>query len=430
MNYEERQMKLRDDEKAMLDGKEGRTVQKAMEMLVRYGEALGAETFVDTNNVCGYMIADAASMKQYGSFDGLFSQFSLDSDETVPFTKVKVPSCQLETSLEPEYYDLIGRTKEDADLYNKNIEYLSKMGIQVMCTCTPYLVGNIPIKGEHCAWMESSAVAFINSVLGARTNCEGRESAISAMLTGKIPYWGYHVPENRLGTHLVNVEIEIDDIMDWGLLGYYVGEIVQDKVPVISIKNPKAARDKLKHLSAAAASGGGIELFHIPGLTAEAPTLEAAFGGKKPEETLSYGKKERQSAYDMLNSIGTNRDVDFVMLGCPHYSMEQIWHLCKLVEGKHIKAGTDFWVFTPKPIRDLAERNGFKKILEDAGIVLMRDSCPALGRFKPKNAKVMATDSAKQGHYLPNFTGIEAWYGSVEDCVQASLTGKWEGALK
>jgi predicted aconitase len=422
-------MQLKDDEKAMLDGKEGPTVQKAMEMLVRYGEALGAECFVDTANVGGYMITDRQSMKKYKTFDGVFSEISLDSDTVVPFTKVKVPSCQFETSIEPDHYELIGKTREDVELYHENIRYLARMGIQVMCTCTPYLVGNVPVKGEHCAWMESSAVVYINSVLGARTNCEGRESTTSAMLTGKIPYWGYHVPKNRLGTHLINVECEIETMMDWGLLGYYAGKIVQEKVPVISIKNPAATRDKLKHFGAAAASAGGVEMYHIPGLTAEASTPEEAFGSKKPLETLSYGKKERQYAYDMLNSIGSSRDVDFVMLGCPHYSIDQIWHLCKLVEGKHIREGVNFWVFTPQPIKDLAERNGFKKILEDAGIILMRDSCPALGGFKPRGSRVMATDSAKQGHYLPNFTGLEAWYGSVEDCVQAALTGKWEGSL-
>jgi predicted aconitase len=344
-------------------------------------------------------------------------------------SKVKVPSCQIQTFIDPDYYDLLSLTKEDADLYNKNIEYVANLGIQVMCTCTPYQVGNVPVKGEHCVWMESSAVAFINSVLGARTNVEGVESSVAAMLTGKIPYWGYHTPEKRVGTHLINVEIDVNSPKEWGLLGYYVGKIVQDKVPVISMKNPVACRDELKHLGAAAASAGGVELYHLPGLTSEAHTVEEAFAGKKPQEVLTYGKKERAYAYDLLNSIGKNTDVDFVMLGCPHYSIEQIYHLCKLIEGKKVKDGVDFWVFAPKPIKDLAERNGFTKILKDAGVILMKDCCPAMNRIKPKGSKVMATDSAKQGHYLPNVSGIESWYGSVEECVQAGITGKWEGFL-
>lgn len=423
-------MILKDDEKAMLDGKEGKAVQKAMEMLVRYGEALGAERFVNTSNVGGYMIADLKSMKQYGSLDGVFSQLSLDSDETVEFPKVKVPSCQFETSMDPDHYELAGRTKEDYDLYQENMKYLAKMGIQLMCTCTPYQVGNVPVKGEHCAWMESSAVVYINGVLGARTNCEGRESTTSAMLTGKIPYWGYHIPENRRGTHLIKVECDIRDMKDWGLLGYYTGKAVQDKVPVISNINMTPTRDMLKHFGAAAASSGGVEMYHIPGITAEANTVEEAFGGNKPLEVFRFGTQEKQYAYDLLNSIGSDTDVDFVMLGCPHYSVEQLWQLCKLLEGKHINDGVNFWVFVPQSLKDLAERNGFRKIIEDTGAILMRDCCPALGRFKPQGSKVLVTDSAKQAHYLPNITGIQAWYGSMEECVNAAITGKWDGKLK
>ena len=118
------------------------------------------------------------------------------------------------------------------------------------------------------------------------------------------------------------------------------------------------------------------------------------------------------------------------MLGCPHYSMDQLWHLCALLEGKRIKDGSALWVFVPQALKNVAERNGFKKIIEDAGAVLMRDTCPALGQFKPMGATVMATDSAKQAHYLPNFTGIQAWFGSTEDCVNAAITGRWKGKLK
>jgi hypothetical protein len=46
-------MRLADDERAMLDGEQGEAVAAAMDLLVRYGEVLGAERLVDTDNVCG-----------------------------------------------------------------------------------------------------------------------------------------------------------------------------------------------------------------------------------------------------------------------------------------------------------------------------------------------------------------------------------------
>ncbi len=156
-----------------------------------------------------------------------------------------------------------------------------------MSTCTPYQVGNVPVKGEHCAWMESSAVVYINSVLGARSNVEGRESTGAAMLTGKIPYWGYHLDENRLGTDLVEVEWDVQSMMDWGLLGYYIGEVVGERIPVLSGVRYVPNLYRIKHFGASAASSGGVELFHIPGITAEANSLEEAFGKKRSQSSAS-----------------------------------------------------------------------------------------------------------------------------------------------
>jgi len=424
-------MRLTDDEKAMLDGKEGRTRQKAIEFLIKYGAALGAESLVDTNNVAGYMIANRANYRKFGGdFDAMFSLMCLDSEERLEFPRVKAVSCQLETDMDPEFREITGKDDEDCKRYKENEEWLASKGIQLMCTCTPYLVGNVPVKGEHCAWMESSAVVYINSVLGARTNCEGNTSTTAAMLTGKIPYWGFHTDEHRLGTHLINVEIDVQGSMEWGLLGYYIGKAAGEKIPVLNNIKKIPTRDDLKQFGAATASSGGVEMYHIPGITADARTVEEAFGGKKPLYTLKYGFEERKYAYDQLNLIGKNTDVDFVMLGCPHNSIQEIQEICNLIEGKRIRDGVSFWVLTPRSIKDLADRNGFTKIMNEFGGVLMADTCPALGRLMPKEAKVMATNSAKQGHYLPSMMGIEAWYGTTGDCINAAITGRWEGELK
>ncbi len=425
-------MKLTDDEKAMLDGKEGKARQRAMELLVRYGEALGAERLVDTNNVGGYMVAKKHHMDQFGSFDALFSEFNLDSPEVVSFAsdKVKVFSCQFETTMDPKFWELQGKPREDYELMLANEEYLARGGVALMCTCTPYLVGNVPIKGEHCAWMESSAVVYINSVLGARTNAEGNSSTTAAMLTGKIPYWGFHLEENRLGTHLIEVECPVENQMEWGLLGYYAGKMVKERVPVINGIKKLPNLIKLKQFGAAAASSGGVEMYHIPGITAEARTVAEAFGSKQPVERLTFGKAEKEWAYEALNTTAKDTQVDFVMFGCPHASLEEIWEICRLLEGKRVHKNTALWIFTPRGLRDIADRNGFTKIIHDAGGVLMSDTCPALGQFIPQGIKVMATNSGKQAHYLPSIKGIQAWYGTTEECIDAAITGQWRGGLK
>ncbi|MEX2320973.1 MAG: aconitase X, partial [Saccharospirillum sp.] len=328
-------MQLTDFEKAMLDGVNGRAKAAAMDLLVRYGEAVGAERLVETNNVAGAFNASTPSVKRIvdKGFDAVYSELNLDSDEIVEIPHMAVNTWQLITGIDNDNWALQGADESLVQMQRDSEAYLGERGVNMCATCTPYQVGNVPIKGEHCAWMESSAVIYCNSVLGARTNVEGKESTGAAALTGRIPYWGYHLPENRFGTHLIEVDIAVDDMMDWGLLGYFVGEQVEENKPVLNNIAHHPNMVKLKHFGAAAASSGGVELYHIPGITAEANTLAEAFGPHKAVKTIHYGHKEREAMYMKLQSA-TDRKVDFIMLGCPHNSIEQMALIAELLRGK------------------------------------------------------------------------------------------------
>jgi predicted aconitase len=423
-------MKLTDAEQAMFDGKSGKAQAKAMDLLVRYGEALGAERLVETRNVAGTWNA-SPFMRDYTKrgYDAVFSEFNLDSDETVETPNVIVPTCQLISGMDARNHALQNMPADVVSDSQGAEKFFGQRGVQQLATCTPYQVGIVPARGEHCAWMESSAVVYCNGVLGGRTNTEGRESTGAASITGRIPYWGFHITENRYGTHLVDVAVDVDDMMDWGLLGYWTGEIVQEAIPVLEgrVFNPTLV--KLKHFGAAAASSGGVEMYHIPGTTPEAPTRDAAFGTNKPRAQLRFAAAERRLAYENLNISAKSHDVDFVMLGCPHNSIEQMWAIAQLIEGKKVSANTELWVHTPSAIRDVATRSGFTKIITDAGGHVMSDTCPAISRAMPKQTRVVATDSAKQAHYLPALTGVQMWFGSLENCIDAAITGRWNGSL-
>jgi predicted aconitase len=427
-------MKLTDDEKAMLDGKEGKARQKAMELLVKYAEALGAERFVDTNNVCGVLGSSGPFIRDFAAKengqDAVFSEFCLDSREVVEIPEVKAFSCHLIQGMDPVHWAMQGVEPHGYEMHKAAEAFCKRIGLQLMNTCTPYLVGNVPVRGEHCAWMESSATVYINSVLGARTNTEGRESTACSMLTGKTPYWGYHMDENRFGTHLVDVEFDVATVQDWGLLGYWVGEMVGEKVPVLSGVRRTPSFSSLKHCGAAGASSGGVELYHVVGLTPEAPTLKEAFGPNKPAATLKFGKAERKAAYETLNSSATETAVDFVMLGCPHYSIQQLWEACKILRGRRVHEGTSLWIFIPRGLKDTADRMGYTDAITEAGGILMTDTCPALAHVMPKGARVAATDSAKQAHYMPPILGLQAYFGTQEECIEAAVGGRWEGVLR
>ncbi len=425
-------MKLTDEEKTILDGSEGIARQKAMELLVRYGEALGAERLVETNNVISAVNAAYRSSDRNPdeiSVDDSFAEFNLDSDVKFEIPRVKAFSCRVITGFESENWEVMGFRPEMAALNKKVEEFCARIGMHVMNTCTPYLVGNVPVKGEHCAWMESSATIYCNSVLGGRTNTEGSESTGASMLVGRTPYWGYHLDENRLGTHLIQIERQPEDVMDWGLLGYYMGEMVGEQVPVINGIDRAPNIGRLKHCGASAASSGGVEMYHIVGYTPEARTLEEAFGGKKPVEKLIFGKAEMKTVYENLTSA-TDEKVDFVMMGCPHYTIEQIWEACKLLDGRKVHNDTVLWIFTPRALKEIADRQGMTEIIRKAGGHLLADTCPCISSMFPKGARTAATDSGKHGHYMPAMLKLPTWFGSQEDCINAAVTGKWRGELK
>jgi len=421
---------LSPEDERMLAGDDGRAVQAALELLVRYGELMGAERLIDTDNVCGANIFGPRHARVLGTADpaALFSRFSLDLDETVEVPPFRAHSCQLIGPRDRDRWDLQGVAPADAGAMDDSERYLAEKGVDLLSTCTPYQVGNVPRFGEHCAWMESSAVVYINSVLGARTNTEGRESSAASMLTGRTPYAGYHLDRHRRATHLIEVRHPVTTTEDWNLFGYWTGEQVQDAVPVLVGPGLAPNPVRLKQFGAAAASSGDVEMYHLPGLTPEARTAEQALGGREPAAKSVYTAAERAGTVASLCRTATDTDVDFVMIGCPHASLDQVREVARLLDDRRIADSCALWVFTPRTLRTVAEREGYVETIERAGGRVLSDTCPAIGQFLPPGTRVFATDSAKQAHYLPAIAGVQGWFGGVAACVDAAVTGRWSHA--
>ena len=171
-------------------------------------------------------------------------------------------------------------------------------------------------------------------------------------------------------------------------------------------------------------------MYHMVGITPEAPSREAAFGGADRGERFTYGARERAAVYERLNSIGESDDVDYVMLGCPHYSIDQIASAAHMLEGRTVHQNSALWIFTSRAVKATAEANGYVESIRNAGGLLMTDTCSAISQAVPKGTKVAALDSAKQVHYLPAMMGIEGWFGTTAECIDAACTGRWQGRLQ
>lgn len=412
-------MNLNDYEKRMLDGKEGYPKRKAMEILVTLGEGFRAKKMLEINSVhmpgASIVVAGEAGTKfveEMYNKGGSFCAFTTTNPGAIDMEKWKE----------------LGIDEEDAEVQTRLTKAYEKMGAVTCGTCTPYFLGNIPRKGEHVAWGESSAIAFANSVLGARTNREGGPSALAAALTGRVPAYGLHLDENRLGKIHVEVETEINGVTDYGTLGYYVGSIAKQDIPVFEGILKNVSNDELKGLGAALASSGAVALFHVVGVTPEATSIKDAFGGNKPDYVLNFGVKEKEATEALLNKEKSG-DVDWVVIGCPHASIKEFYDIAKALSGRKIKDGVAFWVCTSLPIKAMAERMGYTKVITDAGGIIVCDTCPVLlparKLAEKMNYKSVTTNSAKMANLTAGQFGLFSRYGQLEQVVDAAVKGIW-----
>lgn len=413
-------MKLTQYEQDMLDGKQGKGIQLAMEVLVKMGDLYGAKEFIPVKNAH----IDAAAYTTIWDAGTEFLEYLAENG-----AKVAVPSTINPLSRDIKNWKELGAS-EEFTMKSKRMEdaYL-KMGVIPTWTCAPYQCTNAPQFGEVVSWSESNAVNYVNSVIGARTERLPDLMDVCCAVAGRVPAYGLYLDENRKGDVLFQLEGFDDtwfrDSVDYAVLGYYVGEIVVNRVPVIEGLPWRTMPDDLKALSAAAASGGAVSLFHAVGLTPEAPTREAAFQGKTDYKTYTITPQELKNMRARLDTATTDR-VDMVLMGCPHLSCSELLEIAELIKGKKVKEGTEFWIMTNETHYNLAVRCGAAEILENAGVTITRDTCVMEmeegGRWENQN---FVTNSGKAAQYAPGINKVQIKMATTKGCVEAALTGRF-----
>ncbi|OHD64434.1 MAG: hypothetical protein A2176_00510, partial [Spirochaetes bacterium RBG_13_51_14] len=277
---------------------------------------------------------------------------------------------------------------------------LQKIGVMPNYSCVCYDSVNVPAFGDRLGWAESSAVQFANSVLGARTNRNTINIDMCSALTGVTPEFGYLLDENRRGQLMVKLEI---DRMDASALGYILGQKVVDKVPVV--EHYPFTRVELKNMGGAMAASGGVALFHIEGLTPEAPDLKTAFDGK-PESTITITQKD-------LDDLRTRRPerATSVVFGCPQMTYEEAMDLSGQFKGKKVRLPTWFCMIPEAKARFEKTEQGIGVM--EAGVAIY-DHCPLTALSVRIGNKHVLTSSGKCFYYLKG-----ADYGTTDDCLEA-----------
>jgi len=408
-------MQLTNYEKSILDGDFGDDAKKIMEVMVKIYEINDAQGFIEVNEV---MLASTQNMSIGGEMG--MELLTRLADSGIRF---KVKTITDPVSIDLEGWQRLGIPEDYAKKQQQSVDALIEMGAIPTWTCTPYLVGSIPRYGDHLAWVETSCVIFANSYFGARTNREMDISALAAAITGKTPCYGLHLADNREGQLLVNLDAELNTTSDYDALGNYVGKIAGTKIPVFKNIQKNVSTQALMQLGAALATTGAVALFHIFDVTPEVVSDPFKYGKKSVNEEITISDKEMKVAYQGLNTTSRN-DIDFVALGCPHYTFDKIREIASFLEGKKIREGIEVWVCTSKTVRDLVLRSGEIQVIEQAGAKVVVDTCMVLAPVRQMGFKVMATDSAKAQFYVSGF-GIGVRFGNTQKCLRAAMTGKW-----
>jgi len=419
-------MRLNEEQKKILDGKEGGILQDAIISLIKYGNAMGAEEFIPISSAhTAFSTMDVVALAFPPRGKELTKEDINEFSEAISDCQVRVKTTTNPGIIDRERWQEMGANEVIHNSVMRAMEISKRCGIMMTCSCTPYIGDNIPLMGEHCAWAESSAHLYINSFLGARTNRDSYETSLYSALLGITPNFGMHLDENRKGTDLVDVQCELNNTTDWGALGYFTGEKVGLGIPVFTNLN-KPTMEEAVQLTANCNSPGGIPMLLIPGVSPEAPTGEVAFGKNILRKTYIFDEAAKRKIYEDV-SYEPEGKVDMVFLGCPHKTLYEIKKIAQILKGKHVANDTSLWIMTSYSIRALAKQLGYAQIIEDSGGKLFADGCLLLYYVnapakRPKMDHVV-TDSLKQGFGVRRSFHSNIFVTDTERCIEIAIGG-------
>jgi predicted aconitase len=412
-------MRLNQEEKAMAAGELGEPRQWAIKHQCEVGAFFDADDLVPVAQA--HIMADTESLGEHGV--AFLEQLARHAPDQ---RRVSIPTITDPRGVDFRVYKKLGQQQWMADLEARAIAAFEALGILMTDTCINYQTIMPPVLGEHMAYGDTGVVIYSNSVLGARSNFEGGPSALAAALTGRTPRYGFHLDQNRRGTHRYVVDFQPQDWSDWGALGGLIGRMAGNywAVPVIEGIASAPGSDALKHFGAAMASFGSVALFHMVGVTPEARDTRDPWDGKAPEPRRIT--RADLDAFFAGYSRGGEK-VDVVVFSAPQLSLVEMSALADRLDGRQINKETTLLAVTSPEIKSASDRMGLTKRIEASGALVLSGVC-----FYQSYAREMAeangwrrlvTNSAKLTNIIGGY-GYEPTLASMDACVEAAVSGR------
>lgn len=409
-------VELSAEERAIVAGARGPGAAMALRIVAESARLMGAPRLIPIAS------AHIDGALYHGDSGTLFAE-RLVADGA----KVAVRATLNVGALAPAGCAMIRLPAHERDMAARMMRAYEAMGCEPSWTCAPYQAGHRPALGTDVAWGESNAVVFCNSVLGARTNRYGDFLDIACAIAGRAPDYGLHRPGNRIATVLIDATglsgaLRRSDVF-YPVLGTLLGRLAGDAVAVIEGLQGCTTEDRLKALGAAAASAGGVGLFHVAGVTPEAPDAATALGGIAPRERIRLTPQDVQAALTRLSTTDGTGRIDAVAIGSPHLSLDEITELERLLAGRRLSV--PLYANTGRHVLRPLETGNRRAALEAAGVIFVVDTCVVVTPILPEiEGAVLMTNSGKFAHYAPGNTGYAVTYGSLAECVESAVAGR------
>ncbi len=407
---------LTPEDRAVAAGRDGEGAAAAMRIVAEAARLLGAPRLIPV------VSAHIDGAVYHGDSGTMFAEMLVAGR-----ARVSVPS-----TLNVGALDLTGCSRQRLDGHERDMAgrmmraYLA-LGCRPTWTCAPYQAGHRPAAGSDVAWGESNAVVFCNSVLGARTNRYGDLLDIACAIAGKAPDHGLHRPENRLARFVFDVgdlpAAFLGSEAAWPVLGSLYGRLAGNDIGVVAGIAGSPGEDSLKAFGAAAASSGAVGLFHMAGVTPEAPTLSAALGGIPPRQVITVTPDMARDALGRLSTAERPDRIDAVAIGSPHLSADEFAALERMLAGR--RTAVPVYACTGRHVLGGLETSGARARLEAQGVIVVADTCIVVTPILPDlKGGVLMTNSGKFAHYAPGNTGYAVLYGMLSDCVESAVAGR------
>lgn len=423
-------MQLTKDQEEMLAGKEGRGPQRAMEILFAMAEAQGAERMVSISYA--HLMPPNLMFFPYGK-QGQWAH-EMTYELTQDLRRLRVPTtiepkfCNLEIAKDLQYPDSV--IEEMRTIQTAAAEFYENLGVIPTYTAMPFYCypGRL---GQHISISESIATLWFNTIFGSRCERDDGVKSLAAAITGCVPLEGAHLTENRHAEVVIRpsecLNLAGFNDADWDAYSLAASRKCKESRPVFLGIPPTLGVTALKHLLSVIAVESGLAIMHIVGLTPEAPTLQAALGGRKPLNEYVIGEEELDESYQLANTA-TGPDIDFVLLGCPHLTLRELRELAEVLAERSIHRDVKLIAVTTRMILQQAEDMGYADSIRKASGILTTDMCIAFAGTQVSG--IIATSSIKAVFFYAGFSSEgkrKVRFGSISDCAKSALSGKWEG---